>query len=45
MKYVIGAVIGILVYHYYPSETRDLAAKAGAMVHEGAVKAAEITKQ
>ena len=45
MKYVIGVVIGILVYHYYPSETRDLATKAGAIVHEGAVKAAEITKQ
>jgi hypothetical protein len=45
VKYAIGAIIGILIYHYYPSETRDLAAKAGTIVHEGAVKAAEITKQ
>ena len=45
MKYAIGAIIGILIYHYYPAETRDLAFKAGAIVHEGAVKAAEITKQ
>jgi hypothetical protein len=45
MKYLIGAIVGILIYHYYPSETRQLASGAGAIVHEGAKKAAEVTKQ
>lgn len=45
MKYIVGAIIGILIYHYYPSETQNLASQAGAIVHEGAKKAAEITAQ
>ena len=45
MKYVIGAVIGVLIYHYYPTETKRLATEAGSIVHQGAVKAAELTRQ
>ena len=45
MKYIVGFVIGILVYHYYPSETKKLATEAGSIVHQGATKAAELTKQ
>jgi len=45
MKYAIGAVIGILLYHYWPHQVRDVASQAGAIVHEGAKKAAEITAQ
>lgn len=45
MKYVIGAVIGVLIYHYYPAEVKDIADKAGGIVHNSAVKAAELTRQ
>ena len=45
MKYIVGIIIGILVYHYYPQQTRDLATQAGSIVHQGALKAAEATKQ
>lgn len=45
MKYVIGTVIGILIYHYFPTETKRLASEAGSIVHQGATKAAELTKQ
>lgn len=45
MKYLIGAIIGILIYHYFPRETQQLATGAGAIIHQGATKAAEITKQ
>lgn len=45
MKYIIGIIIGILVYHYYPTETKKLAREAGSIVHQGALKAAEATKQ
>lgn len=43
MKYLIGAVFGIMAYHYYPSEVRSFAEKAGEVVHQGAIKAVEIT--
>ena len=45
MKYIVGIIIGILVYHYYPTETKKLAREAGSIVHQGATKAAELTKQ
>jgi len=43
MKYLFGAVIGIMIYHYWPSEVKIMAAQASALIHEGAKKAAEIT--
>lgn len=45
MKYIVGAIIGVMVYHYWPSEVRGVASQAGAIVHEGAKKAVEITAQ
>jgi hypothetical protein len=45
MKYAIGAIIGILIYHYWPHQVQDMASQAGAIVHEGAKKAVEITAQ
>ena len=44
MKIVIGVVLGVLVYHYYPSEVIGFAEKTSEIVHEGASKAAELTK-
>ena len=44
IKLLIGVVIGVLIYHYYPDQVKDAAATAGEIVHEGASKAAEITK-
>lgn len=44
IRLVIGFVLGVLAYHYYPDQIRDAAAKTGEIVHEGAAKAAEITK-
>jgi hypothetical protein len=44
MKYVVGAVIGIFIYHYWPDKVRDVAEQTGVIVHEGAKKAVEITR-
>jgi hypothetical protein len=43
-KIIIGVVLGVLVYHYYPSEVVGFAEKTGEIVHEGASKAVELTK-
>ena len=43
-KIVIGAVLAGLAFHYYPNESHDVTAKAGALVHEGANKLADITQ-
>jgi len=43
MKYVIGIAIGVMLYHYYPSEVQGVAAKTGEIIHQGATKAAEVT--
>ena len=44
MKIIIGVVLGVLVYHYYPSEVIGFAEKTSEIIHEGASKAAEATK-
>lgn len=43
MKLIIGMALGVLVYHYYPTEVQGFAEKTGEIVHQGATKAAEIT--
>ena len=43
MKLIIGIVLGVLVYHYFPSEVKGVAEKTGEIVHQGAAKAAEMT--
>ena len=43
MKLIIGVVLGVLVYHYFPSEVKGVAEKTGEIVHNGAAKAAELT--
>ena len=43
-KIIIGVVLGVLIYHYYPSEVVGFAEKTSEIVHEGASKAAEMTK-
>ena len=43
-RLIIGAVLGVLIYHYYPSEVIGFAEKTSEIVHEGASKAAELTK-
>ena len=44
LKLIIGAVIGIVIYHNFPSEVQSFATKTNEVVHEGAAKAAEMTK-
>ena len=43
MKLIVGIVLGVLVYHYFPSEVKSVAEKTGEIVHQGAAKAAEMT--
>jgi Na+/H+-translocating membrane pyrophosphatase len=44
MKLVIGIVIGALIYYYFPSQVETAVKKAEEVIHEGASKAAEVTK-
>lgn len=44
MKLVIGIVIGALAYYYYTDEVETVIRKAEVVIHEGASKAAEVTK-
>jgi len=44
IKIVIGVLIAGLAFHYYPTESHNVTAKAGALVHEGANKLADITQ-
>ena len=43
MHIIIGIIIGILVYHYWPSEVKEVAEDAQEVIHEGAKRAAEAT--
>lgn len=44
MQWLIGIVIGILVYHYYPSEIASVAETTAGIVHQGASKIADVTE-
>jgi hypothetical protein len=43
MQYIIGIVIGICIWHYWPNEAAGVAEKTQEIIHQGAAKAAELT--
>jgi hypothetical protein len=44
MRILIGLIIGVLAYHYFPTQIQDVASKAGEIVHQGADAVADATK-
>jgi len=44
MKLIIGFILGVVAYHYFPAELDQVATTAGDMVHEGANYIANRTK-
>ena len=43
MQYIIGIIIGIAVYAYWPEQVQSVAKDAQVMVHKGAASVAEKT--
>jgi len=44
MKIILGIVLGIVIYHYFPGELQGLAEQAGSYIHQGASYVADNTK-
>jgi len=44
MKLIIGFILGVVAYHYFPGELQQLADTAGTAIHDGAKYIADQTK-
>jgi hypothetical protein len=44
MPYIIGILIGFLIYHYYPTQVEGVTKEVNSAVHKGASKIAEVTE-
>ena len=44
MQYIIGILIGFLIYHYYPTQVEGVTKEANSVVHKGATEIAKATE-
>jgi hypothetical protein len=44
MQYVIGILIGFLIYHYYPTQVEGVTKQANSVVHKSASEIAKATE-